>query len=364
MIVSSEALRNALQSGKRATNTVRESGSQVFLYSPKENILAVVFASEKVVYAERIKVDGRIGMVTFSPDILMKILAKRDEELTVKQDGSNLLLKSKKLSGEVALLEDNSGLDIKSMVFKKPSGQKTVDISPLINAPAQIKKAFTSIKDNISDSMLSTTAMWTGKVLKVLVSDAFHGIVLEAKLPEKVEKAKLTLPVDAFLVALEIDNSQVFTDESTCVVMSKSKYLKVHLKETTNTNVTFDKVSSLLESKVQSRFQLNSGNLRDCVASCISVADRSSGLKLSSKGNILSVTMEGPGGKISEKMKLTEKPKKDLSAVQLNVRNFLDVLHCLGDNIEMCMIDGRAFTFEWSAEGVSAKGMCALSGDE
>lgn len=359
LIVSSKRLFEALNSGRRATAQVKSSTPQVYMFTPKENLLIVAFVSDTIVYAEKIKVEGKLRKIVLNPEVLLKILSKRDEDLRVKTDGSSLQLTSRKLEGSVALLDDDdTDFDLKSVIFKKPNAD-IVDISPLVNAPESIKKVFRSIKDNITDSILSTTAKWSKNTLQVLISDAFHGIVLTAALEGKVNKSELTLPVDAFLVALDIKDGQVYLTDSKCTVMSNTQYLTVVLKESNNSNITFDMVSGLLDAKTKNTMLVDNSVLMDCIASCSSVADKSSSIVIESKKKILKVTMSGPGGKISEKMNLQEF-SNDIKPIRLNVENLRDVLHCLGTHIEVRQT-GRALLVDWAREDISIQGMCALS---
>ena len=359
--MDASALESALQSGRRATSQTKTAVAEVVLSSPKKRVLQVSFLSAVVSYSERFEHEGASlkEPICLDQDILYNILKGRNGTVHLAVHKDSVKLSLGRLRADLQMRSSpngNDGIDL-SDLFKKPHHNK-VDITALLTAPDSIRTSLLrSIKDHVGKTDLSAVASWKGHDMKILLSDHWHGVLLKAKTEEKYDKAELRLPVDAFLLTMEIEGN-VYLGDTECVVHSRRRFMRVALKETSNRSITIDMVEAGAKAKYKTECLVTRADFSTAMKSCNTIADKASSITLSLNKR-LTVSMEGVGGSVAEQVDVRE-VKGKIKAVNMHFNNISDIINCAGGSFRL-KISSDKLAAEWGSDGLEMLALCSAT---
>jgi hypothetical protein len=332
--VDIQKLNHALLAGKRIISSAKEKQTSLMVV---ENNLILKFVSNNFVYAHKIELQSgdKLDEFFYDHEILARITNNKTGSVTLQEKNQKLKISSKSVQAELNANELKSTLNVEFSELWKKEGSK-IDISPITKNSTSLKKILQSIKDHVTKSELVARASWKKSDLSVMLADSFHGIIMKSKLEEPAKTgSEISLPVSAFIMVIEISPA-LYINETFCVSMSKTEYLKSTLIETSNSQITFDMFENLVNLPKHTSCVVSNNALGNALKSVSSIAEESVAATLETDltKKVVSLTAKSTAGSVKEKFTVSDIKGKDFS-VSLNQNNLQDILSCVGSSYEL-----------------------------
>lgn len=354
MQLLAEKLHEAITTGIKLAGG---NDTDCFLYT-KKGKLYVVFTSPLVTYAKRISAEMKKDFpeTCIDANILAAIIGNKKGNMSLDLNDGKIIVKTKTSKASLDTITKIAPADVLGKIFsKRPEG--SMDVSELSTLPTAIKKVFASVRDNVSNEELSVRAKWEKSKLKILVADGYHGVLLtsDVKTPGSAE---IILPLTMFLRAISIQEAQTFIEETSFTTVSKSEYLTGRLKATSNSFITVENMENLFVEKSKFKFDVSKDVLSAAFASCKSLSDTHP-IIFKPSDSSLTVTMRTESSQVSETVSAHNMKGKPYP-VAVNVKNFSDLMACMGTGIIFSCKSSTLYLESTLADHATVQAGCVL----
>lgn len=336
-----------------------EAGSKItgdkdtdFFLSTNGGKLYLIFLNPQIQYCKRIECDGDIAEICLDLPIFRSMLKGKKGTLEIVTNKGTISLKGSGFKYSLDGISKEIPNDVFTSLFSK-KGKKT----DFINIPQKIVKSLSTIRDRVTDSKLAVRVVGKGNLVKFLLTDNHHGLLITQKFKEEHRINEIILPIDTFLKVINVAASKEAVTfeqtESDIVVQTKSEYLACRLKAMSNAHFTFDMMEGLLASKSSGACEIKTDELLQALNTCQAII-ASAPVTLAVEKNTVLISMNTAFSKTSERIKATvTKPFTS----QLNVTLLMEITSTMFEKCTMSVRNGN-LNLESTQEGIKMQGMC------
>ncbi|QIG70311.1 hypothetical protein EVB87_211 [Rhizobium phage RHph_N28_1] len=333
IIVSSEEFRAALKIGLAK---VKDPITSVAIRKGK---LTLSFTGASVNYQKTIECgEGKLEPTAFDASLLSKLATPFSGELDLSVDGPDLKLFKKGRSKvtvpcapfATGYSDDGDAENVEAVEDDPTLFKGWIEKHPLHHIYS-LKSALKAIKDNITKTELVVEAEWgVNKLLRLKITDQFHGLLIIANLPEipHKKKVRIRLPLSSFLLLTDI-TGDLFVDAGQAIIKDESQVLTCRFLA----GAAFGSIDDMqtLVSQAKSETQVDAKELHNVVSRIAAIAEQDDMVNVSSNGKKLTVGAEMTKAAVKDFLP----SKGELGAFALPPKNFQDVTTCLSGMVSI-----------------------------
>lgn len=328
IIVSSEEFRAALKTGLAK---VKEPITSIAVRKEK---LTLSFTGASVNYQKTIACgDGKIEPTAFDAALLSKFVASFEGDMDISVDGPDLKLFRKGRSKvtvpcapfATGYTDDGDAANVADVEDDPTLFKGWIKQHPLHHIYS-LKSALKAIKDNITKTELVVEAEWGGnKMLRLKITDQFHGLLIIANLPEVPikQKVRIRLPLSSFLLLTDI-TGDLFVDAGHAIIKDETQVLTCRFLAGASFG-SIDDMQSLV-SQAKTEIQVDAKELHGVVSRISSIAEQDDMIVLSTKGKKITVAAELTKAAIKEFLPSNGEIE---GSIALPPKNFQDITTCM-----------------------------------